>query len=213
MKLFATVVAFVLGASMASAATYNIFDHPRGGNASSYDYGLRLESAPGSGAADYWSFETSAGASRVVMDVDVAGGHGTIKGLMRHNLDQSNWTLDLTLNGVVSLAGIGAGADSFGAATWSGTLSNGSVTYDLLGKGKNVKGTSYQWTYFSQNPGGVDWRGPNISAGWVASLDGGKSMTSGTNDFIGKVSPVPVPAAGLMLLSALGLLGLRRKFV
>ena len=132
---------------------------------------------------------------------------------MRHNLDQSNWTLDLTLNGVVSLAGIGAGADSFGAATWSGTLSNGSVTYDLLGKGKNVKGTSYQWTYFSQNPGGVDWRGPNISAGWVASLDGGKSMTSGTNDFIGKVSPVPVPAAGLMLLSALGLLGLRRKFV
>lgn len=198
---------------MASAAAYNIFDHPKGGNAGTYDYGLRMEAAPGSGAADYWSFETKGGMSRVVLDVDVAGGTGTVQGTMRHNLDQSDWKLDLTLSGVVSLAGIGAGADSFGAKKWAGTLTNGSIVYKLLGKAKDVKGTGYEWTYFSKDPGGnTDWRGPNISAGWVGSLDGGQSMTRGTNDFIGTMSPVPVPAAGLMLLSALGLLGLRRKF-
>ncbi|MEX0281757.1 MAG: hypothetical protein AB3N13_11300 [Arenibacterium sp.] len=212
MKLFATVVALVFGASMASAAAYNMFDHPKGGKASSYDYGLRMEAAPGSGADDYWSFETTAGKSRVVLDVNIADGTGTVSGLMRHNKDDSDWILDLTLTGVVSLAGIGAGADSFGATKWSGTLSKGSTVYNLLGKAKDIKGTGYEWTYFSQDPGGEDWRAPNISAGWVGSLDGGASMTRGTNDFIGTMSPVPIPAAGLMLLSALGLLGLRRRF-
>lgn len=212
MKIVASFFALVLGATVASAASYQVFDHPEGAKSSSYDYGLRMESAPGSGAADYWSFQDLSGKSTVVLSVDVAGGTGTVSGTMRHNLDNSVWNLSLTLVGVTSLSGIGAGADSFGAISYNGTLSSGAVTYDLLGKGKSVGGTSYEWTYFSSDPGGAtDWRVPNITAGWVGSLDGGATMTSGTNDFIGVLAPIPVPAAGFLLLSGFVALGLTRR--
>jgi len=223
MKLITSLAALILSAGVASATTYDLFDHPAGGNVGSYDYGLRMETAPGGGASDYWSFEDIAGTSMVELTVDVGvSTTGSVSGTMRHNLDNSNWTLDLTLTGVTSLAGIGAGAgaDSFGATGYTGTLSNSdnSITYNLIGKGKDVYGTSYQWTYFSEDPGGVDWRGPNISAGWVGSLDGGSSMTSGVNDFIGFMEPqpnntstVPIPAGGLLLMSALGAFGLARR--
>lgn len=220
MRVLASVVALCIGASAASAASYKMFDHDAGGNAGSYDYGLRMEGAPGSGASDYWSFEDLAGSSTVTLSVDVAGGSGSVFGTMRHNEDDSDWDLNLNLTGVTSLAGIGAGAESFGALAYSGTLSNGTTTYNLVGKGKNVKGTSYQWTYFTEDPGGVDWRAPNISAGWVSSLDGGTSMfNSGTNDFIGEMvsvpggplAPVPLPAAGWLMVGGLAAFGMVRR--
>ena len=119
------------------------------------------------------------------------------------------------MTGVVSLVGIGAGAGSFGAASYTGTLTNAgnTVIHDLIGKGKAVKGGVYEWTMFFQDPGsGADWRAPNISAGWVSSIDGGTTMlTGGANDFLAMVAPVPVPAAGLLLLGAFGGLAVLRR--
>lgn len=219
MRFLASVIALIFGASVASAASYQMFDHPSGAKASSYDYGLRLEYVAGNSAGSYWSFEDLSNNSMVTLDVDVAGGTGSVSGSMRYNLDDSIWTLDLAMTGVTSLASIGAGADSFGATTYSGTLSNGTTTYALGGKAKDVKGTGYQWTYFSSDPGdaggSTDFRGPNISAGWIGSVNGNTTMNTGTNDFIGTMvaapTPVPVPATGLLLLSSFAAFGFMRR--
>ncbi len=213
MKLVSALVAFALSTGVAAAATFNVFDHPEGNQTQNgREYGLRLEWVAGNVPESYWSFEDGSGNSQVKLSVDLGTGTGSVGGMMRRNSDSSLWTLSLTLEDVVSLAGIGAGAGSFGAGNFFGTLTNGVTTYQLDGKGRDVGVESYDWTYFSQNPGdGADFRLPNITAGWIGSVNGSSTMSRGTNDFIGVLAPVPVPAAGFLLVGALGALGLARR--
>ena len=218
MRLILSAIFFVSWVTAASAVsmTYAIFDHDRAA-VGAQNYGLRLDGLLGGlnpNAAEFWSFEDMAGNSKVKLTVDVANGTGSVAGQMRRNSDNSIWDLALTLTGVVSFAGNGAaandidaGANSFGATDWFGTLT-GAVVFDLIGKDKNINGVDYQWTFFEQNPSvGGDFRVPNISAGWVSTVDGGSSMLNGTNDFIGQMQVVPLPASVLLLLSGLGGLG------
>ncbi len=219
MKLVSALVAFALSTGVAAAATFNVFDHPEGNQTQNgREYGLRLEWVAGNDPQSYWSFEDGSGNSQVKLSIDLVGGTGSVSGVMRRNSDNSLWKLSLTLEDVVSLAGTGAGADSFGAGNFFGTLMGGDTTYQLDGKGRAVGDGSdvgdgtYDWTYFSQNPGdGADFRLPNITAGWIGSVNGSSTMSRGTNDFIGVLAPVPVPAAGFLLVGALGALGLARR--
>ena len=214
MKLLTTILTLVFSASASFAATYNLFDHDSAANQATYDYGLRMEGAPDSGAADYWSFETLGGASLATMVVDFGGGTASITGSMRHNLDNSLWTLNVAMTRAEAIAGTSDG--SFGATSYTATLTDGNILYDIVGKSKDVNGTSYEWTLFLSDPGGnTDWRAPNITAGWLSSLDGGKTMFSGgTNDFIAQVEAVPLPAGVVLILTgfgALGVGGLRKR--
>lgn len=215
--IFTYAAAAMVGGTMmiaqpVMAATYALFDHRAGGNVGSYDYGLRLDTLGANQAASYWSFETTDDKSLAKMTIDIGAGTGSVTGQMRSNDGDTLWDLNITMTGVVSLASLGAGNKSFGATGYTGTLTDGSTTYDLVGKGKNVGGTAYHWTYFSKQPTvGSDWRAPNITAGWVSSLDGGTSMIGGTNDFIAEVSAVPLPAGAVLLLTALGGIGVMRR--
>ena len=211
MKQFFAAGALALGlaASAASAASYNLFDHALGGLASKYDYGLRLDALnTGSRASEFWSFEDAADNSMAKLRVDIAGGTGEITGQMRNNDDQALWDLNLTLSGVTAIGTDG----SFGADSYKGTLTNGSMMLDIIGKARNVNGTHYAWTLLLSDPhGNSDFRAPNISAGWVASVDGGASMLrGGANDFIAMVN-VPLPAGAVLLLTGLGALRLTRR--
>ena len=221
MRLFLITLALVFSASTAmSASMYALFDHDEGGEADNFDYGLRMEDIAGNAVGSYWSFEDANGQSLATLTVDIAGQTASISGSMRYNdadADDTNdeiWSLTATMTGVEAIAGLADG--SFGAADYEATLTNSdnSITYDILGKSKDVNGVDYEWTLFLSDPGGnADWRAPNITAGWLSSRNGGQNtaMLSGTNDFIAQVEAVPLPAGMLLMLTGVGALAVRSR--
>lgn len=204
LKTAFAAAAFAIVAMAAGAAAYDLYDHPSGQYAATQDYGLRLD---GHATDKFFSFEDTSGNSLARLTVDFGSGTAGITGQMRNNSDNSIWTLMVSMTGVAALDGIG----SFGATDYTASLSNGGgTTYNLDGKAKDINGVGYEWTLFLQNLGGnTDWRGPNITAGWVGASNG--QMLSGTNDFIGTVVPVPLPAGAVLLLTGLGALGVARR--
>ncbi|MEL7465208.1 MAG: VPLPA-CTERM sorting domain-containing protein [Pseudomonadota bacterium] len=217
MKRLITAGAMALGlfasASAANAALYNLHDHRAGGLASQFEYGLRLDarSNPRT-AADFWSFETEDDVSLAKLNVNVGAGTGFVTGQMRNNDDDALWDLSLALTGISAIGTDG----SFGATGYTGTLTNGTETLDILGKQKTSIG--FAWTLFLSDPSthfpgvNTDFRAPNIAAGWVASIDGGASMLSGgANDFLAEVSVVPLPAGLVLLLTGVGVLGIAKR--
>ncbi|MEO1612666.1 MAG: VPLPA-CTERM sorting domain-containing protein [Pseudomonadota bacterium] len=212
MKRMITASAVALGmfASAATAATYNLHDHRAGGLASQFDYGLRLDALTDPRtAASFWSFETEQDESLARLIVDIDAGTASAFGKMRNNDDNALWDLSLAMTGVSAIGTDG----SFGATAYTGTLTKGTETLDIIGKQKNVNGTDFAWTLFLSDPGGnADFRGPNIAAGWVLSVDGGTTMLSGgANDFLAEVQVVPLPAGILLLLTGVGVLGVVKR--
>ena len=214
LKTAFAAAALSVSAMMAEAAAYDLYDHPDRGVPSEY-YGLRLD-----GFGDrFFSFEDASGNSLARMFVDFGTGSGdgtaSITGQMREN-DGSVWDLSVAMTGVTALDGLG----SFGALEYTATLTNVADNTDVLnidGKGKDVRregensGISYEWTLFLQDLGGnTDWRAPNVTAGWVMSVNG-QQPTATPNDFLATVVPVPLPAGGLLLLTAIGAIGVARR--
>lgn len=238
---YAIAAAFVTAVSasgaIAATYTYDVYDHSNGGqaNAPDYmDYGLRLDTLYGkSDERSFWSFEDMddqpndiRNNSLARLKVDTGAGTASLSGQMRYNFDDSLWDVTVNYTGISVLSGAGATA-SFGATTMMGTLTNGMTTYELVGK-KKPNGGIFDFTLAFEsglkegaNDIGVSYRvGPlnetSTAAGWVSSIDGGQTMTTGTNDFLYTVelAPVPLPAAGWMLLAGVGgmlTFGSRRK--
>ena len=230
MKYVLALIGALFLVSQASAATvYNLFDHSNGAQANApefFEYGLRLDSQGGaSDANSFWSFESSddgnaqlpASSSIATLSVDFAGDTASINGQLRNNGTGELWTIDYSLSNLTILDGTSLGDaglfTSFGATTGSGLLinSDSSLTIDLDGLVDSRDQFAFTLAFESGLGSGISFRsGPlgetNTVAGWL-DFDG-------TNDFLATVepvAPVPLPAAGWMLLSALGSLGIVRR--
>ena len=117
------------------------------------------------------------------------------------------------MTGVTNVNGSGSGQfiDRLGMGT--GTISLGGTTYDL---GATARGTDF--FLLTDNSDRADGTADLTSEGWVNT----SSIWMTTNDFLfnadlnridpnGELSAVPLPAPGLMLIAALGGLGVMRR--
>lgn len=205
----AAIVAVAWGAAgIASATTYtyNLFDHPLGAKAASYDYGLRLDAV-----GKFFSFETGTGSgvSLAQLTYNDMTNTASITGQMRDNFDDSLWDISFSLTGTVDIPtgyfttnALGTGSITDGLAT----------TYNLTGKSRGD--ASF---LFGINLGGKNYPGLD-GAGWV-TIDGlcgpgTNTGCSGANDFLFTAAPIPVPAAlplALLAFASLGAMRLRRR--
>ena len=224
--VFALVCAFLLVGQASAATIYNLFDHSDGNRSDGpeyFEYGLRLDSVGGANNPNsFWSFESSddgnaqlpASSSLATLSVDFARDAASISGQLRNNGTGELWTIDYSLSGLTILdgtllgdAGVGT---SFGAVSGAGSLinSDSSVSIALDGLLDSRDEFAFTLAFESGLGDGISFRsGPlgetNTAGGWIDA--------PGTNDFLATVSPVPLPAAGWMLLSALSGLGLIRR--
>ena len=186
---------------MAATYIYDLADHPDGSKRGSYDYGLRLDAATpnprfftfGNGSSVQLSYDDIALTATLSGSVFESTGVGTVG---------NAYTLSYTMSGLTDLGGgffVQKTSNSGGTLTLGtevitlGTSSNGDHYFKFANDGHRL-GT----------PNGIAGRG------WVAS-------GPGANDFlftaaVSDISPVPLPAAGWMLIAGLGgLAGLRRR--
>ena len=198
-------------AAHAATFTYDLLDHGYGNMAHTFDYGLRLDRET---PDRFFSFENGAAATLVYDDVDLTA---TISGSMREHLgrDQNNmevlgelFTISYKITGVTDM-GDGQFVDYSGTGT--GSIFRGN---DVLALGAAAN-NALEYFIFK----GDGHRLPNdsdthVGRGWV-------QKNPGANDFLFQASlrpddnvpPVPLPAAGWMLIAGLAGLGLmgRRK--
>ncbi len=224
MKFFAKTagaVACLVMAQTATAAvfTYDLSDNGTAGfsnNGHLYSYGLRLDSWRGMDymlTNDYTDsmmiFSFDAGSSTLVYD-DVAG-TARIEGTMRRSLADGSFgdvaTLSYEMSGVDNV-GYGQFVDRSTTGT-IGTLSYGG--FDISLGRKDRRGDYFLLTDSSNRE---DDTGLMVGEGWVNYF----ANTGCCDDFLFNaelvdVSQVPLPAAGWMLIAAVGGVGAmaRRK--
>ncbi len=212
MPAMAAVLGISVFAAPVSAATYtyNLLDSPQVADAS-LDYGIRLD--------DYgmvFSFENGASAQLVYDDV---ANTATISGTIRESFSEPGrenwhqfrdiWDISFTMTDVTNTgtglfadyAGNGTGYIKYGDTnlTLGMPMANGGAGYFFIRDGGYAQ------------PGDVGFGG----AGWM-DPDPSLNVTNTTNDFLftaelssvipTPMEPVPLPAAGLLLLS--GIMGL-----
>ena len=182
----------------ASAAIFNIADHPDGSESAIYEYGLRLD-----GEDKFFSMD---GASTAQLFVDTTNGTASIMGTVIENSDTNNnvatWTISYVFSGV-SLVGMGG---EFTASGGAGTVTEIGGAMEIINMiGKQKSGTGIAFSFLNDGhrlPGNTGL----VGRGWI--------QKHGTNDFLFTATVVPLPPAALLFGSALagmGFLGRRRK--
>ncbi|MDW3094069.1 MAG: PEP-CTERM sorting domain-containing protein [Gammaproteobacteria bacterium] len=200
MKVWGLLALLILSASsLANAAQvtpgqYLLLDHPDGAlfKSDGVPYGLRLDDQAnfgtgGNGSVGAKTFSTQANGVSAILDWD-GGTTATITGTLNRNSNDSVWDVVYTLTGVSAVAGANGG---FVATAGSGTLTNGSDQIILAG----VLDGSDVFRAFGDGhrlPGNSE----QVARGWL-------SPNGSTNDWLVQLTPVPVPAALPLLISAL----------
>ena len=229
----------IMGASGAMAASYTLLDHPDGvkrceniaNGADCWDYGYR---------GDDIEFFGTMQLEGVTLDWD-GGSTATLTGVLNESIAGIAGSLATSIGEAVNLfyeltGVVSDGMGGFTATGGSGSFWTDFVQYDFSGKadnsgyvaifafdghrldGDSTTGVFRGWTMDAGNcraiPG--EDNGPvllNVSYDddyyQRKCLSDGR--TSGTNDFLAPVAPVPLPAAGILLLGALGALGAMRR--
>lgn len=207
----------IFAAASASAATfgYLLADHPGGGMSSQHDYGLRLDRSNqffsfGNGATAYLSYDDTTDSAVLFgtmrESLGLSGGVKTFGGL---------FNFEYFLTGVTN-TGTGTFTDTSGSG--NGTVFGAGAGGTDIALGAAARGNGDYFLFgadvASHNQQGAPFEG----SGWVQSSPGANDFlftatTSQTPVPPSNVSPVPLPAAGWLLVVALGGMGLmgRRK--
>lgn len=208
MKFWGLSFIALLSMSAANAAmvlpnlTYILGDHPDANLQSLPDvsYGLRIDSianmgSGGNGSDAAKTFSTTQETASVSLfwddmnDSDDTNDVVTIMGQVSRNSNDSIWDVIYTLTDITAVA------DGFVAGAGTGTLSDGTDSFDLTGETNNQNyvflglGDGHRLSNDGTSEVGRGWLEPNGS----------------TDDWLVTLTPVPVPAALPLLLS--GLLG------
>lgn len=202
-----TTLALGLSVGTAQAVTYEyqLADFPNGGASANYDYGLRLDREEPK--ARFFSFSNGDGATLTYDDeAGTAEISGTVRESMFGKFDGSLFNISYTMSGLTDLGG-GSFLDF--AGNGSGTISN---PWDSLSFGAAAN-TSGLYLVFAVDDANVpdygqSLGGAHVGHGWV-------QKGPGSNDFLftatPTVAPVPLPAAGWMLIAGIGGLSAMRR--
>ncbi|MEL7344601.1 MAG: VPLPA-CTERM sorting domain-containing protein [Pseudomonadota bacterium] len=200
----AMAVALVAGG--ASAASYQLDDHPYGSKSGSYDYGLRLD-----GPNLFFTFSEDNGSN---VRMDASGGTAHIYGTIYQSTGVGTttgvaWTYDYKM----SYTGAD---DDFMSWDGAGYVTDGSSYYALLGMAK--KDDPYHTFQFGTDDPKNKLVNTFVGWGWVstASCDPngtncGDYTYSGAQDGLWTATPVPLPAAAWLMIAGFGALGVARS--
>ena len=221
MKALLSIIGLLILASSIQAATvipgttYILGDHPEAnldntdmGGIPPITYGLRLDQLGGDPEDRTFSVEQDLASVTLFWNIGGDNTAGTaddtvlISGIVSRNSDDSFWDLSYTLTGISEVLGPNGGftaTDGIGTLTeqanmanvisLEGEENNQNLVFTALGDGHRLAGDSTS----------------EVARGWL--LPDGT-----TDDFLVTLTPVPLPAAAWLFMSALGLFaGISRR--
>lgn len=228
MKIFTAIAAAAAALVVATSAyattfVYGLTDHPGGNQSSNFDYGLRLDTQPTGGTwANGPRFFTFGNLSNVgsppaasdftaFLVYDSVAATAEILGTMRESLgvgvfgDTYNVSYVLGSVNVETTGGTANGFFHDTSGNNRGSLSNGSETIDLLTASRG------NGEYFNFDNA---IRGFLGGEGWVGGVPANDFLFTATflpGGLPQNPPPVPLPAAGWMLLAGFGAMGAMRR--
>ena len=223
LKSIASIASGIVVSTAAQATTfvYGSGDHPDGNQSANYNYGLRLDRED---PDRFFSFgpsveqvaNPSLSTFSAFLVYDDAAQTVTMSGTMTESLSGGGtgdtFRLTYTMTGVTNTGALGSGLFTDFSGSGMGSLTNGSETFAL---GADARPVSEYFVFGlnSRNYNGI------TGEGWV----GQESGQDKPNDFLftavyigdtppgNDPDPVPLPAAGWMLMAGLAGMGVMRR--
>lgn len=207
---FAAVVALAMasGPSNAMSRSFLLMDHPSGNQASTFDYGIRLDAL----GDRFWTLNRDNGAL-AALTFDSMAGTADLSGFVVESLGNGlfgdTYALDFEFSGLTFFPD----GDGFEATGGSGSLFDTDETIALDAK-QNGSGIAFIFDLDGFRIAGDSTTG--VGRGWLTP----NGLMNDTNDFLFKtaeppaVNDVPLPASVLLLGSAvigLGAASRRRR--
>ncbi|MEM7401032.1 MAG: hypothetical protein AAF304_03675 [Pseudomonadota bacterium] len=188
-------------ASVIPNLTYVLSDHPDAvlTNLPDVTYGIRLDQLGGSDANRTFS-TTQDGALTTLFWDDMGNGNSaddivSITGTVSRNSDNSIWNVSYTLTGIIE------DTSGFVATAGSGALTNGAMSIQLIGEA-NIE--NYVFLALGDGHRISGDNTSEVGRGWL-------EPNSSTDDWLVRLTPVPIPAAlPLFFVGLLSIFGVRK---